>query len=161
MTQERKVKPMSVETITVLELTAKIVSAHIARNEVAPENLPTLIQEVYRSLSAAGESQAGPAAPASTPAVPIHKSVFPDFIVCLESGQKMRMLKRHLMTNYNLTPEAYRAKWGLPSDYPMVAPTYAKLRSQLAKDSGLGRKPVPIAVKPPTQRGKRVTRSRG
>jgi predicted transcriptional regulator len=87
--------------------------------------------------------------------------VLPDFIICLESGQKMKMLKRHLMTNYNLTPEAYRAKWGLPFDYPMVAPAYAKLRSQLAKDSGLGRKPAPIEAKPPTRRVKRIGRKRG
>jgi predicted transcriptional regulator len=152
---------MSVDMITVLRLTANIVSAHLARNKVAPESLPALIREVYRSLSTAGETPAGPTQTAAIPAVPIHKSVFPEFIVCLESGQKMKMLKRHLMTNYNLTPEAYRAKWGLSPDYPMVAPTYAKLRSQLAKDSGLGRKPDPIAVKPPTSRAKRAKRIRG
>jgi predicted transcriptional regulator len=147
---------MSDETTSVLELTANIVSAHISNNEVTTEALPSLIQEVYRSLARAGEAQAGPAAPVAIPTIPIHETVFPEFIVCLENGQKMKMLKRHLITSYNLTPEAYRAKWGLPFDYPMVAPAYASLRSQLAKDSGLGRKPTPIAIKPATRRVKRT-----
>ena len=125
----------------ILGLTAKIVSAHVSKNRVGTEDLPSLIQSVYRSLSTAGVVEAAPIA--QTPAVPIKKSVYPDFIVCLEDGKKLKMLKRHLQTSYGLTPVAYRAKWGLPSDYPMVAPNYAATRSTLAKSSGLGRKPAP------------------
>jgi predicted transcriptional regulator len=116
-----------------------------------------LIQSVYRSLSTAGEAEAAPA-PAQSPAVPIKKSVFPDYIVCLEDGKKLKMLKRHLQTSYGLTPEAYRTKWGLPRDYPMVAPSYAAMRSGLAKKIGLGRKPVPApepeVVKVPARRAR-------
>jgi predicted transcriptional regulator len=104
---------------------------------VAADALPSLIQAVYRSLSTVGEVEAKPEAP--TPAVPWKKSVFPDFIVCLEDGKKLKMLKRHLKTSFDLTPDAYRAKWGLPHDYPMVAPSYASKRSELAKSIGLGR----------------------
>ena len=126
--------------INVLELTAKIVSAHVSRNQIAPSALPALIQEVYRALATVGEAEAVPAA--QTPAVPIRRSIFPDFIICLEDGKKLKMLKRHLKTSYNLTPEQYRAKWELPRDYPMVAPNYASVRSALAKKIGLGRKPA-------------------
>ena len=143
----------------VLSLTAKIVSAHIGNNQVAAEALPTLIQAVYQSLSTVGEVEVKPEAP--TPAVPWKKSVFPDFIVCLEDGKKLKMLKRHLKTSYNLTPDDYRAKWGLPKDYPMVAPSYASKRSELAKSIGLGRKPgsvasapAPVAAKLPGRRGR-------
>ena len=123
----------------VLGLTAKIVSAHIGKNQVAPDALPTLIQAVYDSLVTAGTAE--PAPVPLTPAVPIRKSVFPDHIVCLEDGQKLKMLKRHLRVSYGMTPEQYRAKWRLPADYPMVAPDYARHRSILAKQIGLGRKP--------------------
>ncbi len=126
-------------TPSILDLTAKIVSAHVSKNPVAVEALPGLIQSVYRSLSTAGEAEAPPT-PVHTPAVPIKKSVFPDFIVCLEDGKKLKMLKRHLQTSYGMTPDAYRTKWGLPRDYPMVAPNYAATRSGLAKQIGLGRK---------------------
>ena len=122
----------------VLKLTAKIVSAHIGKNQVAVEGLPGLIQSVYRSLAMAGVAEAP--AEALIPAVPIKKSVFPDFIVCLEDGLKLKMLKRHLHTSYGMTPSAYRTKWGLPDDYPMVCPNYASQRSTLAKMIGLGRK---------------------
>ncbi len=125
----------------VLGLTAKIVSAHVAHNAVNADALPTLIQSVYHTLATVGEAEAQPEAQA--PAVPIKKSVFPDFIVCLEDGTKLKMLKRHLMTSYNLTPEQYRAKWGLPANYPMVAASYASHRSTMAKSIGLGRKPGP------------------
>lgn len=119
----------------VLSLTAQIVSAHIARNRVAPHELPDIIRQVYRTLIAAG----APAAPARpTPAVPIHRSVFEDHIVCLEDGKKLKTLKRHLKAVYDLTPEQYRARWGLPADYPMVAPEYARRRSSLAREIGLG-----------------------
>ena len=121
----------------VLKLTAQIISAHIGKNQVAADALPSLIQAVYRSLSTAGDVEAAPAA--QTPAVPIKKSVFPDFIICLEDGKKLKMLKRHLRSSYSMTPSEYRTKWGLPNDYPMVAPSYAMKRSALAKAAGLGR----------------------
>src|SRR5437763_1010153 len=123
----------------ILSLTAQIVSAHVSKNQVGTDALPSLIRSVYRSLSTAGDAEA---APPPTPAVPINKSVFPDYIVCLEDGKKLKMLKRHLQTSYGLSPDAYRAKWGLPRDYPMVAPNYATTRSGLAKLIGLGRKPT-------------------
>jgi predicted transcriptional regulator len=132
----------------ILGLTAQIVSAHVSKNPVATNVLPSLIQSVYRSLSAVIDVDAVPSAPTQTPAVPIKKSVFPDYIVCLEDGKKLKMLKRHLQTSYGLSPNAYRAKWGLPRDYPMVAPKYAATRSGLAKQLGLGRKPATVA--PPT-----------
>jgi predicted transcriptional regulator len=123
----------------VLGLTAQIVSAHVSNNSVTPDALPALIQEVYRSLSGVGKEPAQPDKP--QPAVPAKKSVFPDHIICLEDGKKLKMLKRHLKTAYNLTPEQYRERWGLTADYPMVAPNYAKHRSSLAKKIGLGTKP--------------------
>jgi predicted transcriptional regulator len=131
-----------VTSADILGLTAQIVSAHVAKNKLGAEALPALIQSVYRSLSTAGET-APVAVVALSPAVPIKKSVFPDFIVCLEDGKKLKMLKRHLQASYGLTPDGYRAKWGLPRDYPMVAPNYAATRSGLAKKIGLGRKPAP------------------
>jgi predicted transcriptional regulator len=123
----------------VLGLTAQIVSAHVANNSVAPETLPSLIQEVYRTLAGVGREQVQPDRP--LPAVPVKKSVFPDYIICLDDGKKLKMLKRHLKTAYNMTPEQYRERWGLPSDYPMVAPNYASHRSSLTKKIGLGTKP--------------------
>ena len=121
----------------VLAFTAQIISAHVRVNSVPPDALPDLIREVYRAM--AGLGSAPPAAPERPqPAVPIKKSVFPDYIVCLEDGKKLKMLKRHLMSAYNLTPDQYRDRWGLASDYPMVAPNYAQHRSSLAKKIGLG-----------------------
>jgi predicted transcriptional regulator len=135
-----------IPTADILHLAAQIVSAHVAHNSVGPDALPTLIRDVYRSLSTAGMDSQPAAAERPEPAVPIKRSVFPDHIVCLEDGKKMTMLKRHLMTAYQMTPAQYRARWGLPSDYPMVAPEYAKRRSSLAKQIGLGRKPnAPVA----------------
>jgi predicted transcriptional regulator len=122
-----------------LGLTAQIVSAQVSNNSVAPDALPALIQEVYRTLTGVGKEPAQPDRP--QPAVPIKKSVFPDHIVCLEDGKKLKMLKRHLKTAYNMSPEQYRERWGLPADYPMVAPNYARHRSTLAKKIGLGTKP--------------------
>ena len=124
----------------VLKLTAKIISAHVGNNQVAADALPKLIQSVHRSLAAAGMAEPAPAPAPLTPAVPIRKSVFPDHIVCLEDGKKLKMLKRHLQTSYGMTPGQYREKWGLPADYPMVAPDYTSHRSTLAKQNGLGRK---------------------
>lgn len=122
----------------VLGLTAQIVSAHVSNNTVAPEALPSLIQQVYQTLSGVGRQAAPPSRP--EPAVPVKKSVSSDYIVCLEDGMKLKMLKRHLRTAYNMTPEQYRERWDLAHDYPMVAPNYAKQRSSLAKTIGLGKK---------------------
>ena len=122
-----------------LELTTEIVSAHACNNTITPGDLPQLIQDVYKTLVVVGTTPLVPERP--RPAVAIKKSVFPDYIVCLEDGKKLKMLKRHLKTAYNLTPDEYRKRWGLPTDYPMVAPNYAKHRSNLAKKIGLGTKP--------------------
>jgi len=127
-----------------LALTAQIVSAHIANNAVTADRLPAVIRDVYKALSHVGEGGAGPTERAQ-PAVPIRKSVFPDYIVCLEDGKRMKMLKRHLARSFNLTPEQYRAKWGLEPSYPMVAPNYAEKRSSLAKQIGLGTRRVAAA----------------
>jgi predicted transcriptional regulator len=123
----------------VLGLTAQIVSAHVSNNSVSPDALPSLIQEVFKTLSGVGKEPVQPDKP--QPAVPVKKSVFADHIVCLEDGKKLKMLKRHLKTAYNMTPQQYRERWGLPQDYPMVAPSYARHRSSLAKKIGLGTKP--------------------
>ncbi|MGB0671742.1 MAG: MucR family transcriptional regulator [Rhodospirillales bacterium] len=122
-----------------LEWTTDIVSAHVANNDVPVAELPNLIQEVFKTLGGLGEAPALPDKP--KPAVPVKKSVFPDFIICLEDGKKLKMLKRHLKTAYDMTPDEYRERWGLPGDYPMVAPNYAEHRSNLAKKIGLGTKP--------------------
>lgn len=121
----------------ILELTAEIVSAHVANNSVAMADLPNLIKEVHATLASINDV---PEVEEEIlqPAVPIKKSIQPDFIVCLEDGKKLKMLKRHLKTAYDMTPDDYRQRWGLPSDYPMVAPNYAKQRSELAKTIGLG-----------------------
>ncbi len=131
-------QPVSME---ILGLTAQIVAAHVSNNAVPADHLPSLIHDIYRSLSGMGREapQAAPEKP--TPAVPVRKSVFPDYLVCLEDGKKLKMLKRHLSTAYGMTPEHYREKWGLGPEYPMVAPSYAKHRSSLAKQIGLGTKP--------------------
>ena len=122
-----------------LELTTEIVAAHAGNNSVAPNDLPQLIQDVYKTLMKVGSAPIALERP--RPAVSVKKSIFPDYIVCLEDGKKLKMLKRHLKTAYNLTPEEYRERWGLPADYPMVAPNYAKHRSNLAKKIGLGTRP--------------------
>lgn len=120
-----------------LTLTTQIVAAHVSNNTVAPGDLPMLIDQVYRSLANVGaEPTAVEERP--QPAVPIKKSVTPEYIICLEDGKKLKMLKRHLKTAYDMTPEQYRERWGLPSEYPMVAPNYARQRSSLAKQIGLG-----------------------
>lgn len=119
-----------------LAFTTEIVSAHVANNETSAAELPKLIQEVYRAL--AGMIAPEPETEQLQPAVPVKKSIFPDYIVCLEDGKKLKMLKRHLKTAYNMTPDEYRARWNLPADYPMVAPNYAERRSGLAKKIGLG-----------------------
>ena len=121
-----------------LALTAEIVASHVSNNSVQHADLPALINEVYKALSQIGAPVVEAPAPRPQPAVPSRKSVFPDHIVCLEDGKKLKMLKRHLMTSYNLTPDQYRERWGLPGDYPMVAPDYAEQRRDLAKKIGLG-----------------------
>lgn len=125
---------------TLITLTADIVAAHVTNNSVAVADLPTLIQSVHGALSTLGQPKVEEQ-PKQEPAVSIRASVKPDHIVCLEDGKKLKMLKRHLATRYQMTPEQYRTKWGLPPDYPMVAPNYAEQRRTLAKSIGLGRKP--------------------
>ena len=129
---------MSETTDQVLGLTAQIVAAHVRHNAVTPDALPSLIQDVYKALTNVGKQPAEAEKP--TPAVPVKQSIRQDRIICLEDGKSFSMLKRHLMTDHKLTPQQYREKWGLPRDYPMVAPNYAKTRSALAKKIGLGRK---------------------
>lgn len=124
---------------TLITLTADIVAAHVSNNSVAVNDLPTLIANVHTALSGLDGPQAQPEVK-QEPKVSIRASIKPDFIVCLEDGKKLKMLKRHLMTHYNMTPDQYRAKWGLPADYPMVAPNYAEQRRTLAKKIGLGTK---------------------
>ena len=122
----------------VIEMTADIVSAFVSNNSVPAQELPALIQSVHRALSGVSAQPEVVESAPREPAVPLKKSVNPDFIVCLEDGRKFKSLKRHLRTKYNMSPEEYRSKWGLPKDYPMVAPNYAKARSDLAKQMGLG-----------------------
>ncbi len=124
-----------------LGLTAEIVSAHVSNNPVSLGDLPNLIQEVYRTLATVGLPPQKQEPERPQPAVPIKKSITPEYLICLEDGKKLKMLKRHLQTSYNLTPDQYRERWGLGQDYPMVAPNYAKHRSSLAKKIGLGTKP--------------------
>jgi predicted transcriptional regulator len=125
---------------TLITLTADIVAAHVSNNSVSVGDLPRLIENVFGALNALGTESAPVEEPAA-PAVPIRSSIKPDYIVCLEDGKKLKMLKRHLMTHYQMTPDQYRAKWKLPADYPMVAPNYAEKRRSLAMSIGLGRKP--------------------
>jgi predicted transcriptional regulator len=119
-------------------LTADIVSAYVSNNTVPSGDVPSLINEVHSALLRVFSGQAEPLSEPLKPAVPIKRSINPDFIVCLEDGKKFKSLKRHLRTQYGMTPEQYREKWGLPADYPMVSPNYAAARSQLAKQMGLG-----------------------
>ena len=128
------------EKPNLLALTSEIVAAYAGNNSVAVGDLPALIRNVFATLRATGQvEEKAPGEP--MPAVPIKRSVGTDYIVCLEDGKKLKMLKRHLATRYNMTPDDYRRRWGLPADYPMVAPAYAEQRSSLAKKIGLGRKP--------------------
>lgn len=122
-----------------ITLTADIITAHVANNNVDVDTLPSLIQNVYGALAGLGTKAVVEVRP--EPAVSIRASIKPEYLVCLEDGKKMKMLKRHLMTSYGMTPDQYRERWGLPADYPMVAPDYAEKRRELAKKIGLGRKP--------------------
>jgi predicted transcriptional regulator len=132
-----------------LELTADIVAAHVSNNNVQVGDVPGLIAKVHAALTSLG----APAVETAelTPAVPVRSSVKPDYIVCLEDGKKLKMLRRYLRTNYNLSPEEYRAKWSLPASYPMVAPNYAEQRRGLAHAIGLGRKKLPEAPLAPSE----------
>ena len=142
-----------------LELTAQVVSAHVSNNSVAATDLPDLIRNVYQALATVGQPVEEPEK--LQPAVPIRRSVFPDYIICLEDGKKLKMLKRHLHSAYGMTPEQYRERWGLPPEYPMVAPSYAERRSSLAREIGLGRKitaaaaAVDAAAARPARRGRK------
>jgi predicted transcriptional regulator len=122
---------------TLVSLTADIVAAHVSNNSVSVSDLPVLIANVHGALANLGSPAAEPVAK-QEPAVSVRASIKPDYIICLEDGKKLKMLKRHLMTHYQMTPEQYRAKWNLPADYPMVAPNYAEQRRSLAKKIGLG-----------------------
>ncbi len=126
-------------------MTADIVSAYVSNNSIATADIPNLIQSVFRALASVSTTAETVEAAPREPAVPVRRSITPDFLVCLEDGRKFKSLKRHLRTKYNMSPDEYRAKWGLAKDYPMVAPNYAKARSDLAKQMGLGqggRKPA-------------------
>ena len=123
---------------TLITLTSDIVAAHVSNNSVTVSDLPLIISSVHQALSGLSAKAAEQTKP--EPAVPIKSSIKPDYVVCLEDGKKLKMLKRHLMTHYKMTPDDYRAKWGLPASYPMVAPNYAKKRAELAKAIGLGKK---------------------
>jgi predicted transcriptional regulator len=139
---------------TVIEMTAEIVSAYVGKNSVGADQLSDLIRQVHGALQNVGAPPEPPAEKA-TPAVPIRRSINPNYLVCLEDGRQFKSLKRHLRTKYDLSPEAYRAKWGLPKDYPMVAPNYAASRSALAKQMGLGqggRKPAAAPAPKPASR---------
>ena len=133
-------------------LTAEIVGAYVAHHTVATSDLPGLIATVSKELIGLGQGQEEPEEEKLTPAVPIKRSVTPDHIICLEDGKKLKMLKRHLKTRYDMTPDEYRRRWGLKEDYPMVAPAYAETRSALAKKIGLGRKPEPAKVTKPARK---------
>ena len=141
----------STDNTVLLECTTSIISAYVANNTIQKENLSALIADTFKSLAQVGQTQAP--VEELRPAVPIKRSVQPDHIICLEDGKKFKSLKRHLMSHYNMTPQEYREKWGLPSDYPMVAPSYALARSELAKKMGLGQRQKAVAittsVKPP------------
>jgi len=144
------------DNTALLELTANVVSAHVSNNSVAVGDVPSLVRSVHDALQGLAKPAPEPEEELK-PAVPIRSSVKPDFIVCLEDGKKLKMLKRHLMTHYQLTPDDYRKKWGLASDYPMVAPNYAEQRKALALKIGLGRKP---AAQPAPTKGGRARKAK-
>jgi predicted transcriptional regulator len=128
----------SMNSTNYIELSADIVSAYVSNNSVPAAELPLLISSIHAALTKTAQGQLEEAQPELVPAVPIKKSITPDYIICLDDGKRFKSLKRHLRTTYDMTPDQYRAKWGLPSDYPMVAPNYAKARSELARTMGLG-----------------------
>ena len=129
------------ESLELTSCVADIVAAYVSRNELETSEIPAFVQLVHRSLCALSSGQSYLLSARTEPAVPIENSIHPDYIICLEDGRKLKMLKRHLKTAYNMTPEQYRERWSLPTNYPMVAPNYAKRRSSIAKDIGLGTHP--------------------
>lgn len=135
-------QPTSVSAMDtdLIELSTEIVCAYVGHNALSPHDVTKFIGEVHGTLKALRSSESSPPEPDLKPAVPIKKSVAPDYIICLEDGMKFKSLKRHLRTHYDISPEEYREKWGLPPNYPMVAPNYSAVRSKLAKANGLGRK---------------------
>ncbi|MBH61004.1 MAG: transcriptional regulator [Alphaproteobacteria bacterium] len=132
-------KDSGISDAELLHMASDIAAAYVSHNNLSAEQLPDVIKTVHATLSSVGRGL-GSDRDNLKPAVPVRRSITPDYIVCLEDGKRLKMLKRHLRSAYNMTPDEYRAKWGLPSDYPMVAPNYAKQRSQFAKKIGLGRK---------------------
>ncbi len=126
------------DTSEIIDLTAEIVASYVENNSLSAMEVPALIQSVHRALTSVASGMDAVEAAPKEPAVPVRRSITPDYLICLEDGRKFKSLKRHLRTKYNLSPEDYRAKWGLAKDYPMVAPNYAKARSDLAKQMGLG-----------------------
>jgi predicted transcriptional regulator len=147
---------MSEEKSAKIEMTADIVAAYVSNNSVSQGDLPSLIQAIYKTINEIGTGVPAEAAPAQAPAVSIRRSITPDHLVCLEDGLKFKSLKRHLRTKFGMSPEEYRAKWGLPNDYPMVSPAYAASRSALAKASGLGQVGRQAAKPKPAGRGKKA-----
>ena len=137
------------------ELVADIVGAYVSNNKVAVSELPGIISQVHSALQRTTAGAEAPQQEAQQPAIAVRRSVNPDYIVCLEDGKKFKSLKRHLRTDHDMTPQEYRAKWGLKPDYPMVAPNYARARSDMAKKMGLGRKPAEAAETQPKRRGGR------
>ncbi|HVV94687.1 MAG TPA: MucR family transcriptional regulator [Hyphomicrobiales bacterium] len=144
--------PQNADANDYVELAAEVVSAYVSNNSVGAADLPALIKDVHAALKRVASGAQENTAQPQTPAVPIRRSITPDYIVCLEDGKKFKSLKRHLRTRYNMTPQEYREKWGLPADYPMVAPNYASARSELAKKMGLGQQRRKAAE---TKRGRR------
>ena len=150
--------------ISYIEIVADLVSAYVSNNSIRAADLPEFIASVHASIRSLADGHNEPAPPPLVPAVPVKKSVSQDHIICLEDGKKFRSLKRHLGTVYNMTPDEYRTKWGLPKDYPMVAPGYSEIRSKLAKDIGLGQPrggneeaatPAPAAAAEPVAKGRK------
>ena len=135
--------PENEEHYSLIELTSDIVAAYVSNNEVVAAELPDLIGDIYGALSKSADGSVDGNMPPLKPAVSPRKSINPDYLICLEDGKRFKSLKRHLRTHYDLSPEEYRQKWGLPADYPMVAPNYAKARSELAKQMGLGQSRTP------------------
>jgi predicted transcriptional regulator len=152
---QREIEMSDDASETLLTLTADIVTAHVSNNSVAIGDLAGLIAQVHTTLAGLGSPAAEPQ-PELKPAVSVRSSIKPDYIVCLEDGKKLKMLKRHLMTHYQMTPADYRAKWSLPADYPMVAPNYAAQRKELALKIGLGRKPKSAAAPAPAPKTRRA-----
>lgn len=130
---------------SLIEMTASVVAAYLSNNSIATSQISEVIQSVHGAFKGLSDDRSDPEPEPLKPAVPIKRSVMPDYIVCLEDGKQLKMLKRHLRTTYDMTPDDYRAKWGLPADYPMVAPNYAQQRSDFAKKIGLGRQSTPRA----------------